>query len=338
MTEETTKETQSVIDIMSSFPSKEELLAENDGSSLPKITSQEEILKEPPPKKPSAADIAMNDLERKAAGKGIVEDTATGTPERTELEINAIERGWLPAEEFKGSPDNWVSAREFVDRSNMLDKISIQHKEMNSLKKSNEELARLLKKQISDVTEEKASKLIKLKEEALSEGEVEQAYEYETKYQEAKKELEGFKQVEMIAKEETRETNVPPEVKEFISRNPWLESNKAEDVAMREYAIRIEQDIEKQYPNWQLVTKLEEVERRVKQFFSDRFKRPGEKIISSVEAKTISPQKDPTKATYADLPPEARKYVDSFYKFGIKKVLSRDDYVQQLVDTGAIIL
>src|SRR5690606_19433587 len=44
------------------------------------------------------------------------EDLNTEGPTQEEVEQQAREMGWRPADEFKGDPDKWVDAEEFVER------------------------------------------------------------------------------------------------------------------------------------------------------------------------------------------------------------------------------
>lgn len=79
---------------------------------------------------------------------------------QNELEIAARKIGWTPKEEFKGNPDNWESAEDYIFRTkSLLNEVSEQKKQ------AAEEL-KTLKKQISQITaEQQAQKIAKLKEE-----------------------------------------------------------------------------------------------------------------------------------------------------------------------------
>src|SRR5438132_1680053 len=78
-----------------------------------------------------------------------VKDVVTGTPttdegdntqqtttqlQHTALEERAIEQGWRPKDEWDGDESEFRSAREFIDRGELLRKISSQGDELRKLK------------------------------------------------------------------------------------------------------------------------------------------------------------------------------------------------------------
>src|SRR6266702_2198796 len=55
-------------------------------------------------------------------------------PKHTALEERAIEQGWRPKDEWDGDESEFRSAREFIDRGELLRKISSQGDELRKLK------------------------------------------------------------------------------------------------------------------------------------------------------------------------------------------------------------
>jgi hypothetical protein len=201
-------------------------------------------------------------------------------------------------------------------------------------------LLELVKKQAQRLTDDNAQELLKKKRDAISEGDVEKAEEYENKYNEIKQEAETFKELEL---KQQAKSSVPPDVQEFIDRNSsWFNRDTPANAAMVQYAEIKEQELIKRYPQWSTKMHLEEVEKAVKSFFHDKFENTERYKPSLVEAKHVQQPKDPNNVTYKDLPPEAKEVVDNLMKMltpfdkSKKTRMSRDDYARQLLMTGAI--
>src|ERR1700682_2505370 len=75
--------------------------------------------------------------------------------------------GWRPKEEWQGDPEQWRSAKEFLDRGELLGKIKSQSQEIREVKKLAESLSQYNKnvfiasyeKALADLTEAKAKAL-----------------------------------------------------------------------------------------------------------------------------------------------------------------------------------
>ena len=66
------------------------------------------------------------------------------TPDNTEqkpveyskIELEAMEMGWRPKEEFNGEEDDFIDAKEFVRRKPLFDKIDSTTRELKQFKKA----------------------------------------------------------------------------------------------------------------------------------------------------------------------------------------------------------
>lgn len=297
------------------FPSRKELLEEQDGGAeTPEFKEKENVLED-------EADKAFKHESQE---------------DLSDIEKEAMEKGWAPKKEFKGPEDRWATAREFVDRMKMMEKIDNQRKELNDLKKLNQETLFLLKKNGKETAEGRLTELLKQKHQAIEEQDIEKAEEYERKYNEAKTEVEGFKDLEI---KQQANSAIPPEAEKFMERNKkWFNDESPESSAMKGYAMQVELSLMKQYPGWEIGTRLDEVERQVKSFFHDKFENPKRDKAVAVEGKIAKSSKNINQVTYDDLPAEAKSVIDTFYKRNKKSSISRDQYAQQLVSSGAVAL
>jgi cytochrome c556 len=57
-------------------------------------------------------------------------------PQRSDIETRALEMGWRPKEEFEGSEDDFIDAKEFVRRKPLFEKIEHQSKELKQIKQA----------------------------------------------------------------------------------------------------------------------------------------------------------------------------------------------------------
>ena len=120
--------------------------------------------------------------------------------EYSDKEKEALAKGWKPKDEYKGNPEDWVPAKEFMVRGNMIDKINRLERSLSEYANSNRTLLDMVQKQSERISEKDAKELLEKKREAIVEGDVEKAEEYEVKYNELKQEVESFKDLELKQK------------------------------------------------------------------------------------------------------------------------------------------
>lgn len=246
----------------------------------------------------------------------------------------ALERGWKPQEEYSGKPEYWRTAREFMDRTHMMDKIKEQKEELRTVHKQQNEILKLMRQREQSFAEDRAYKLKQLKEDALAEGNVDAAYDYEKKYQKDMEQAEEYKKRQL---QEQQSSDLPQETTAFVERNKnWFNMDTPQNCAMREYAIRMENRLLAQYPNWDLNQRFAKVEEEVKNLFYDRFENPRAKKATSVESKTLHAPHSKNEITYEDLPPDAKQIVNGLMNHTKNSKMTRDDYAMQLLKTGAI--
>ena len=115
-----------------------------------------------------------------------------------------------------------------------------------------------------------------------------------------------------------------PILDEWIRQNPWY--IKDNDLGLEADIIAKQlQDTGRFGANDQDYRKLlEQVEKRTKSAFPDRFKNPKKDNPSDVESSRQSPANS-SKKTYADLPDDAKKACDQFVR---DKILTREQYLE----------
>jgi len=90
--------------------------------------------------------------------EGIIAPTETPAP--TKHEERASEDGWRPETEWEGDPEDWVTAREFNFRGELMGRISQQGRKLSTLEADNATLNKLVRSN-SDVTRQMTEKAYK---------------------------------------------------------------------------------------------------------------------------------------------------------------------------------
>lgn len=159
------------------------------------------------------------DLEQNASSGGEAIDsgeiaevieTPQSEPEPVTLEGLASEMGWRPKDDWKGDPDKWKPAHDFMRAT-----VDVNHKLSNRLKGVEDQLARVARTSAT-ITEREVAKerdrLLKERDEAFDAGDRD-AF--------VRAELELTKVVEVAP------PTVPDETQSFIQRNAnWFQKDK----------------------------------------------------------------------------------------------------------------
>lgn len=248
----------------------------------------------------------------KGGGDNAEAQAQTAAPE---VEEKARKMGWTPKEEFRGDPDKWRGAAEFVERGeNMLPivrkTVEKQEREIADLKKSIKEFSEYHTK-----TEQRAY------ERALKDLKTKQIEAV------AAADTATFVEIDKEIAELNKDISVKPKASdEHPDYKPWLEKNKwaEDDTELAAYAEGQAVYLRKKGVKVEGAEFLDMVAERVKKEFPDKFSNPRRNSAPSVEGATNLAKRGGGR-TYADLPAEARAACDRAVKnYGIKK----EDYVK----------
>ena len=182
------------------------------------------------------------------------------TPEYSDIELRALDMGWRPKEEFQGSEDDFIDAKEFVRRKPLFEKIEGQSKQIKAVTKALEAL-KVHYTRVEQAAVEKAINTMKQQRKvALSDGDGEQFELIDDEIKKAESQLAQIEQVKNAPLVE--EENVHPEWKAFTDRNPWYTSTgymktfadqigselAAQGIAPAEVLRQVEQAVRKEFP------------------------------------------------------------------------------------------
>jgi len=259
-----------------------------------------------------------------------VEDLAPPTMDvdgevSTEPEIDeetlaeAKRQGWVPQEDYNGPEDKWVNADTFVKKG----------KEINALLRKDNEF---LKREVSEMkstmmefkkfhadTEKRAYERAMLdlreqKKEAIAAGDGEKVLQVD----DAIDELKTARKEDKIA---APSQAIDPA---FIS---WQEDNRwfGKDTELTAEANLIGEVVKRQNPTLIGTEFLDEVTKRVKRMYPEKFTNANRSKPNPVEGSTAKPS-GPRGKGFADLPPEAKSACQKFEKQGL---VTREQYIKE---------
>lgn len=151
------------------------------------------------------------------------------------LEERAKKDGWAPEENWRGNPEDWVPAKEFLGRQKLFDRIDSLKKALQSQKHDFEKDMRVISKSVAEMNEQAYKR-------ALGELKAQRGLAIEDKNLEAVEALDAeiddtkIRMAEAAAQK--RQTPVTQESPDFIE---WRDGNKwfVDNNEMREDAIAI---------------------------------------------------------------------------------------------------
>lgn len=226
----------------------------------------------------------------------------------SEVEEKAIKMGWTPKDQFKGDPDKWRPADEFVERGeNMLPIVRA------TVKKQEREIAELKQamKQFGEYhnqTEKRAydAALATLREQraaAIALGDGATFEKLDDKIEELRKEVDQKNQVAAIK----HDPEDDPVYVEWKSKNQWINDPKLEKFAVKMGEYLRETGAKETGHEF-----LDLVGKKVKAEFPEKFENARRTNAPTVEGAGTAARKGGK--SYADLPADARAACDRMTK------------------------
>lgn len=158
-------------------------------------------------------------------------------PEVSPIELRAKELGWRPKEEFSGEDDNFVDAKEFVQRQPLFEKIEHQSRELKNMKKSLNALQGHYTK-VQEVEYQRALAALQAsKAEAINEADGQRAVQIDAQIDKAKNEFQRIKQAEQAAPD-----NDPAEFVSWKEKNTWYEKDESMRLLADAYGLKLSKE------------------------------------------------------------------------------------------------
>lgn len=208
-----------------------------------------------------------------------VKEKTQQEPVYTEIQLKAIEQGWIPKEEFDGDESEFIDAPEFVRRGELFRKIEHQSKELRAVRQALDAFQKHHSK-VKEMEYERALRTLKeARRTAMKEGETEQALALEEKIEEVQAEKQQIVK-ESQATLQVEDDSYSPKFQEWVERNPWYETNRV----MRRTADALGKDlVDEGYTPEQV---LDMVEKEMRKEFKHKFENPNTRRAPAVEGST----------------------------------------------------
>lgn len=235
----------------------------------------------------------------------------------TESQQKAADIGWVPKHKFKGNPEDWVDADEFMRQRPIRERLSAQYAETKSLKKRLDAVIKYQTNLEQKVREKVIAEFEAKKKEAVKFGDVEA-------YEAADQELKKVAAEELPKFDEEEEAKPVPEIPDFVQKfakdNPWFETDPdMQAVMVRRTEILTGQGMELQQA-------IGEALKHVKATFPSKFANPNKSKPPPVMSgnREARPQSG-SKRTMASLSHEERSVYHS-----LKGVMTEKQFLDSL--------
>jgi len=250
--------------------------------------------------------------------------------EYTEAEQTAMAKGWKPQHEWTGNQDEWRSAKEYLDRSSFFEKINSQKRELEEMRRFQQEAKEHLRKLRESQEQDRLDKLTYQKREALEENDIETVMATDTKIRHVEKELQDIKEETPYNPDQAQSDQM---FNEWKDDNPWYEA----DTELRTLADALGLSFRQANPNAQAQEVYNYVTEKVKAVnpnkFSPNNNNPQSRAPNST---TQQPPRSATKhgKTYRDLSDDQYSIGKKFVRLGLYPDIQ--GYVNDLVATGEV--
>jgi hypothetical protein len=236
---------------------------------------------------------------------------AVNTSETVEssLEEQAKAEGWVPLDEFKGNPDNWADAKEFLRVGKIIkardEKNSKLEKELKELKQITKTLLASTQK-AEQIAYERAKKDLEAKLVRAKEiGDVEEAFDI----------AQQQKDLELKVQQELQQNNTSfkdsAEFQSFLPKNNWVIGTDRVSRAMQKVATEMSMDFAKANPGCTWEDELSYIHNEIRKEFPDQFKNELKtKPTQSAVLGTSSIGKESTSTAESKLSKDERKMVE----------------------------
>jgi hypothetical protein len=247
-----------------------------------------------------------------------------------EAEVEARQFGWVAQDEFKGDPEDWRPAEEFLKRGREingylrkdLEKLQTTLKNKDAeiaeirttieefRKYHNETEARAYQRAIEDLKKEKVA--------AIESGDGVRAVEID-------EELDTIKEAQRQAKTEKKAAPAPAVDSgwnQWVAKNSWY----GKDEVLTALANGMAERLRNENPELVGIDFLDSVTDKVRTAMPEKFENPNRShsaVSGSGSTRTSAPS---NKKSYKDLPSEAKAACDKFVKQGL---MTQEQYVAE---------
>ncbi len=259
-------------------------------------------------------------------GQEAQQQTATET-KVSKYEAEARSMGWRPESEFNGDPEDFVPAKEFVQRKACFDKISEVTKENKELRESLQKFAEHHKNIETYTRKQILNELKAQKKEALAQGDEDRLTEVDDaiiQFHLKEKEFEAEEKAKEAQAQAARKQDEAPQFTEWKSRNTWYTT----DTELAEFANDIGAAYHNRNPDKTPLEVLAHVEKQVKKAYPEKFANTNREKATAVETGGKADQGSKVAKETYKLSEDEKKIGQKWVKQGLYKDLN--EYATEL--------
>ena len=264
------------------------------------------------------------------------------TPEYSPAELKALEDGWRPLSEWEGNEEDWVSAKEFNFRGELMSRISSQSGQLNDYKKKADELSEAIKilgehhKKTAEIERKRIlDGLKKEKALALEENDTEAVVEIDDQIADIKADMKADAEA-TEDKGGDAPNQTPPEVTAWLANpsNSWYHN----DPVLKGVANTVSEDYMRRHPEASIMDMLNYTDTKVREEMPHKFPDTEDEVRKpkpKVTEKSTTPRtQKKSKFTIRDLTPEQQSVVKTFVDTGV--YANAQEYVDELIANGQL--
>jgi hypothetical protein len=238
--------------------------------------------------------------------------------EERDYVTEALEQGWKPKDQFNGPEEKFTDAQTFVEKGEKISgilkqRLEKQEQDIANLKNANKEFGeyqkKLREKELS-AAQARIAELEAQRAAAVTEGDGQAFTKLDRDIQ--------LERDNMVQQQSAPQNEVQIE-QAWASNNQWY----GRDPALTAFADGVSGMVEAE--GFQGQARLDEIARRTKATFPDKFENPKRKSSNGVESGSQIETDNSKAKTYENLPPDAKAACDRFESNGL---MSKEDYVK----------
>jgi hypothetical protein len=205
---------------------------------------------------------SKEELLNAAEGEQQTEQTQeTQEPQYTETELKALEQGWKPKDKWEGNPEDHRSAREYLDRGELLGKIKSQNTQLSEIRDALRGMSEHNRKVYAAGYENALRELKQQKLAALRDGEPEQVLAIDDKIDETKDAIRAIKAQPPAVQ------GPSPVTKSWLEDNSWY----GNDMVLTHYANGVATEVGRSGPNVTEQMVYDAIDKAVRKEFPEKF-------------------------------------------------------------------
>lgn len=266
----------------------------------------------------------------------------------TAIVEKAKQKGWAPIENWRGNPEDWVDAKEFLGREKLYSKIHDLQKDIANIKNATQKDFQVIAQHFSQMREVEYKRALDTlraqRREAIQDGDLERADELEGQMDEIK---EARSQANNAPNAQATAAQPDPVFEAWKQENDWFEK----DATLRNEAIGIAVGFANANPGISQPEVLKYVTEKIRKFNPDKFGDQNSMENTPNQPAVESPSRRGTsgtpvrkgKITTADLTPQQRDIMNTLVKRGVlndaaakNKRTPEQEYLAQLAEAHGL--